>query len=84
MEGRRDSPIASDAKQLPQLRASVVAALKRADFRHGGRVAYDVLLEREDAIALRDWCREVAPLVASADTGLFLAAADTISFETLQ
>jgi len=42
------------------------------------------MLERDDAIALRDWCREVAPLVASADTGLFLAAADAISFETLR
>jgi hypothetical protein len=42
------------------------------------------MLERDDAIALRDWCREVAPLVAAADTGLFLAAADAISFETLR
>jgi len=69
-------PVASapDAKQLPQLRASVVATLRRAELRYGGRVEYDVMLERDDAIALRDWCREVAPLVASADTGLFLAA----------
>jgi hypothetical protein len=74
-------PVASapDAKQLPQLRASVVATLRRAD-----RVEYDVMLERDDAIALRDWCREVAPRVAAADTGLFLAAADAISFETLR
>jgi hypothetical protein len=75
---------APDAKQLPQLRASVVATLRRADLRYGGRVEYDVMLERDDAIALRDWCREVAPLVPSADTGLFLAAADAISFETLR
>ena len=76
--------VAPDAKKLPQLRPSVVVALKRADLRHGGRVEYDVMLERDDAIALRDWCREFAPLVAAADTGLFLAAAEAISLETLR
>jgi len=86
VEGSRDSPVASapDAKRLPQLRPSVVIALKRADLRHGGRVEYDVMLERDDAIALRDWCREVVPLVSSADAGLFVAAADAISVETLK
>jgi len=85
--GRRDSPLvstASDAKQLPQLRANVVVALKRVDLRHGGHAEYDVMLERDDAIALRDWCRDVALHVAAADAGLFIAAADAISVETLR
>jgi hypothetical protein len=42
------------------------------------------MLEHDDAIALRDWRRDVAPLVAAADTGLFLAAAEAISLETLR
>jgi hypothetical protein len=84
VEGDQAATPAVDAKRLPQLRPSVVVALKRADLRHGGRVEYDVMLERDDAIALRDWCREVAPHVAAADSGLFLAAADAVSVETLQ
>jgi hypothetical protein len=84
VEGDQAATPAPDAKRLPQLRPSVVVALKRADLRHGGRVEYDVMLERDDAIALRDWCREVAPLVAAADAGVFVAAADAISVETLK
>jgi len=79
VEGRRDSPIASDAKRLPQLRPSVVAALKRAELRH---TEYDVTLQRDDGTALRDWSRvvsrEVAPLVNSADRELLLDAANRI------
>ena len=79
--GTRDSSITSDAKGLPPLPDSILAALRTAELRETplGTVAYSVLLKGDDPTMLRDWLRGVAPLLKSTpDQALFLTAAQTI------
>ena len=77
--GSRDSPIASNSKKLPPLSEGVVDVLKR--LHPGGlrNAEYTVTLQRDDAAVLRDWLRQVGPLLKSVtEQVLFLAAAETM------
>ena len=81
-EGVRDSPQpASEAeRKIPPLRDTPLVALKKlkpAGLRDGEYK--DVRLWRDDATALRDWLRQVGPLLkAPTDQALFVQAAETL------
>jgi hypothetical protein len=83
-EGRRESPIASNAKRFPPLRHDVGTALKRAELSlHGEQAEYDVMLDRSEAAALREWCDEMClevepPRVNQSDRDKLLAVAHAI------